>query len=635
MFDAVFDQSPIAMIISAPDGTWLRVNGKLGDLLGYDDLQSHVFGFSDIIHYKDMGALHDHFGQLRNGETTNQTYNVSLICRNGSHVTSPISTVPIYDDNGAVLNFLTTINPTQAQVAASQETIVPKQIDQSQATWLQAIFEHAPMEMVIKDVDGRIVAISGDVASDMGDEPEDFIGGTTADYNPDHIADIYMAADRAVIESGEPLQQVVVENAHGTIRYSLSAKFPIRDDAGSIIGIGSMTSDITDLKQSEEALRATQETLEQLVEDRTQELREKEQNLLEAQKIGHIGSYVFDHVENRLISFSHEYARIHGLSEEEIDIPMNLNVDHLTHAEDWERVEATYNASWKNKESFEVEYRIIHPSGEVRHILEIGELVENTDKATTQLRGIVQDVTERSLLDKAKNEFISTVSHELRTPLTSIKGALGLIRSGVTGKLPKETSSMLDIAYNNSDRLVLLINDLLDIEKIEAGQVDYTLKTLNVADLISDSIQANKGYGDTHNVSFVQTTVDDDLIIAADQERLMHVLSNLMSNAVKFSPEGETVTLSATRKDSTVCIAVADNGMGIPEDFRNVIFEKFTQADSSDSRRIGGTGLGLNIVQAIVNRHGGTVRFDTEINVGTTFYVDLPLLADQTSCPTP
>jgi len=249
--------------------------------------------------------------------------------------------------------------------------------------------------------------------------------------------------------------------------------------------------------------------------------------------------------------------------------------------------------------------------------------------------GIVRDITDRQQADLAKAEFVSTVSHELRTPLTSIKGSLGLIRSGALGALPDKLGSMLDIAYNNSERLVLLINDILDMEKIQAGKMDFNMQAIAVASLLKGAMEANKGYGDTHGVTFQCQCFDDAIKVIGDKDRLMQVLSNLMSNAAKFSPEGERVDLSVARRAGFIRISVKDNGPGIPEEFRESIFEKFSQADSSDTRQKGGTGLGLSITKAIVEKHGGAIGFDTVTGKGATFYVDLPEFAEQSEIVPP
>jgi signal transduction histidine kinase len=225
---------------------------------------------------------------------------------------------------------------------------------------------------------------------------------------------------------------------------------------------------------------------------------------------------------------------------------------------------------------------------------------------------------------QAKSEFLSTVSHELRTPLTSIKGSLGMLQSGAVGEFSDKASSMLDVASRNSDRLVLLINDILDVEKLESGRFVFDMKPVKVSELLKEAIEANKGYGREHGVTFICAEYTDDFSVLGDKGRLMQVLSNLMSNAAKFSPNGDQINLSAETIGGSVRIAVQDNGVGIPEGFHKDVFEKFTQADASDTRQIGGTGLGLNISRSIIEQHGGTISFETEVNVETTFFFTLP-----------
>ncbi len=240
----------------------------------------------------------------------------------------------------------------------------------------------------------------------------------------------------------------------------------------------------------------------------------------------------------------------------------------------------------------------------------------------------VRDITERKLAEIQKDEFVSTVSHELRTPLTSIKGSLGLIQSGTVGNLPDQVRNLLDIAYNNSERLTLLINDILDMEKIEAGKMDFHLQPMNIVSLINKALEANKGYGDAYDVAFVFQEPPEEMVVNGDEDRLMQVMANLMSNAAKFSPKGGQVELSISEEQKSYRIGVTDFGSGIPEDFRDRIFDKFSQVDGSNTRQKGGTGLGLSISQAIVMRHGGIIDFTTESDRGTTFFVDLPKFMD-------
>ncbi len=236
--------------------------------------------------------------------------------------------------------------------------------------------------------------------------------------------------------------------------------------------------------------------------------------------------------------------------------------------------------------------------------------------------GIVRDITERKKAERLKNEFVSTVSHELRTPLTSIRGSLGLVAGGVAGELPLQAKSLVDIAYKNSERLVGLINDLLDVEKIESGKMKFDLTPLRLMNMIDQSVQANQGYAQQHDVRFeVTQRVPETIQVVVDEMRLMQVLSNLLSNAAKFSPKGGVVEIAVARNSGWIRVSVRDHGPGIPLEFRTRIFQKFSQADSSDTRQKGGTGLGLSISKAIVEQMHGKIGFET--GEGAAFWFEL------------
>lgn len=241
---------------------------------------------------------------------------------------------------------------------------------------------------------------------------------------------------------------------------------------------------------------------------------------------------------------------------------------------------------------------------------------------------LAQDITERQRVELMKQEFISTVSHELRTPLTSIRGSLGLVMGGVAGELPSQAQSLLDIANKNSERLLLLINDILDMEKIESGKMVFNLQPQELMPLVQQSLAANQAYAGQFGVRYELKSQAPRAKIRVDSDRLMQVFANLLSNAAKFSPRGDSVDVSVTRNGAAVRVAVADHGAGIPEEFRPRIFQKFSQADSSDTRQKGGTGLGLSITKAITEQMGGAIGFDSKLDAGTTFFVDFPELRE-------
>lgn len=241
--------------------------------------------------------------------------------------------------------------------------------------------------------------------------------------------------------------------------------------------------------------------------------------------------------------------------------------------------------------------------------------------------GLLEDLSEERRVDRMKREFVATVSHELRTPLAAIKGALGLLQGGVMGELPESMRDLVAMASNNSDRLVRLINDILDIEKIEAGEMSFERAPVNLADLLNDARRENEALAASRQVALTVAADSVDGTVHADSHRLRQVLANFISNAVKFSGPGDRVELGVARVDGLLRVWVSDQGPGVPEAFKDRIFEKFSQADASDAREKGGTGLGLSISRAIVEGHGGAIGFDGAPGRGARFYFDLAPIA--------
>ncbi|WP_237758970.1 MHYT domain-containing protein [Legionella birminghamensis] len=272
-------------------------------------------------------------------------------------------------------------------------------------------------------------------------------------------------------------------------------------------------------------------------------------------------------------------------------------------------------------------------NGEVRNVIVDGQAITGTDNSTMGAVIAIHDVTDLKETEKMKREFVSVVSHELRTPLTSIRGSLGLVLGGAVGTFSEKAQKLLDIANKNCERLLLLINDILDMEKIQAGKMDFKLKQTNLANLIQDAILAIKMYGEKFNVSVRLEKMFPDIIVEVDPDRLMQVMANLLSNAIKFSPTGGEVTVSMKQQGNQVRVIVTDSGSGIPLEFQSRIFQQFSQADSSSTRGKGGTGLGLSISKAIIEKMGGQINFSSQPGVGSQFYFDLNNVSVQKPLP--
>ncbi len=246
-------------------------------------------------------------------------------------------------------------------------------------------------------------------------------------------------------------------------------------------------------------------------------------------------------------------------------------------------------------------------------------------KANTELIFVIRDITERKRLEMMQSEFVSIVSHELRTPLTSIIGSLKLIEGGIFGSLPDSLARMIHIALQNGEQLALIINDILDMDKLVAGKMEFNTENLSINHLVSQSIENNHAFAKQCQTKLTAQLLASDCMVLADQQRALQILSNLISNAAKFShPEGE-VKVMIMREPDQVRITVIDQGAGIPEKHQDRLFKKFSQVDGSSTRKKGGTGLGLSICKEMVERMDGKIGFTSVEGQGSQFYFTLPI----------
>jgi PAS domain S-box-containing protein len=257
------------------------------------------------------------------------------------------------------------------------------------------------------------------------------------------------------------------------------------------------------------------------------------------------------------------------------------------------------------------------------------------DESGAQIGGVVifRDVTERRAIERLKSEFVSTVSHELRTPLTSIRGALGLLGSGLLGTIDDKGRRMLEIAVSNTDRLVRLINDILDIERIGSGKSELTRGHVDAYAVMVQALEGVLAMADQAGVRLAIERTSG--VLSGDTDRILQTLTNLLGNAIKFSPCDTTVTMSGAANGSEFTFCVRDQGRGIPEEKLETIFERFSQVDASDSRDKGGSGLGLAICQSIVRAHGGRIWAEKNEPVGSRFQFTIPLAVGPTAVPEP
>ncbi|MHB1701618.1 MAG: PAS domain S-box protein [Acidobacteriaceae bacterium] len=455
------------------------------------------------------------------------------------------------------------------------------------------------------DLDGNLLSINTNAALSLGYEVEELIGVSLADLIPQEFRYGLPKYLGRICDEGEAQGTLHLNHRDGSQRViayrNKLIELPGRD--AYVLGHG---IDITEKMQAEEKLRM---------------LIRQSNSILES-----VGDGIFGiDLEGNATVINPAAAQMLGYEPQEL---LGKSMHHLTHhtradgtpfpVEDcpirksvaaMKTIRVTDDVFWhKDGTSFPVEY-VACPQVDDGH--PVGVVVAFTD------------VTERRQLDRMKDEFISTVSHELRTPLTSLRAALGLVAGGALNSRPDKMGKMLEIAIGNTERLVRLVNDILDLERIGSGKIELHYTMCNAEDLLHRSADLQQTSAAKADIHFIYDI--EPVNVWADPDRILQTITNLISNAIKFSPPGSTIRL-ATRAlpNNEACIEVHDEGRGIPRDKLEMIFERFQQVDASDSRAMGGTGLGLAICRSIVQQHGGRIWAASDPGKGSSFYFSLP-----------
>ena len=359
-------------------------------------------------------------------------------------------------------------------------------------------------------------------------------------------------------------------------------------------------------------------------------LKEQKDTLEFALESGELGLWDINPIAGTL-RLSPVCARFIGFEPETLKDDISLWADRIEPS-DLKRLQEYLEAMRRGEiDRYETEFRIRHRNGQWVWLQTKGKAFErNPQNLITRVVGIHLNITQRKQIEIMKSEFVSTVNHELRTPLTSIYGSLDLLIQSGADQLDKRGRRLVELAHDSCGRLATIVNDILDLEKIAAGKMEYRIETHELTALVDDIVQRNQVIAERVQVCFVTEHACTGVEVDVDENRFCQAVVNLLSNAAKFSPARADVTIRTEfMGDDTVRISVADKGNGIPEAFRKRLFERFAQADSSTTRSTTGTGLGLSITKSIIEAFSGTIGFETEDGVGTTFYFDLPISQHQ------
>lgn len=527
--------------------------------------------------------------------------------------------MPLADSEGHNLGTLCVIDRQPRQLSVQQkgalkllaqqainlfELRLQTRQQQEQAALHKAILSSVGTAVLITDMAGVIRQASPGVLPLLGYEVDALVGQSLGLVLPDEERQLQPDPVRPSFNCGSEqasLHELRARHRKGQRIPVLFSLAPIAMDGSAQMGYLCI---LNDLSYREEALQRLQHIAEQLP--------------------GVVYQFQLYSDGRSCFPYASEGLRdVYGLQPEEVREDAS-SVFARIHPDDLLDVTASIQASAEHLSVWHREYRFLHP---IKGLIWLEGRAMPQPRADDSIlwHGFVTDITQRKHLEQMKNEFVSTVSHELRTPLTSIAGSLGLINGEALGPVPNAMREMLSIAQSNSQRLRQLIDDLLDMDKLLAGKMNFIPQQLDIDSFLAECVTSHQGFARQHDVQLTYTG-GPVAQITADPMRLQQVLSNLLSNALKFSPAGSQVLLSAQELGGQIRILVVDQGPGVPAEFVDRLFEKFSQADASDRRQKGGTGLGLAISKELIERMGGCIGFYPRPGGGSVFWVELPAL---------
>jgi PAS domain S-box-containing protein len=377
---------------------------------------------------------------------------------------------------------------------------------------------------------------------------------------------------------------------------------PVFDEDGQVVLLIPEGRDITELKAAQEKLKESEAMFRRLTEN--------------VKAIFWISS-----LEQRFLYLSPAFSEITGGAVDDVLADSEAFFAAVHHND-----LALAKRLLTDRDGIEVQFRIVRDHDQVRWISAKTFSISDDQGQVVQLCGVADDISDRKEAEKRVSEFYSTVSHELRSPLTSIRGSLGLIEGGLVGEVSEEASTFVTIARIESDRLIRLINSILDLRKIEAGKMELKYQKTKISALLQSTVSSLAGMAHESQVTLVTDPSCDDEI-QLDRDRIIQVLTNLVSNSIKFSNKHSTVVVKAERQTECIYFSVIDEGAGIAARDLSKLFGKFQQLDSTDSRSQGGTGLGLAISKALVEQHGGEIGVESEPGKGSKFWFTIPIKA--------
>ncbi|NJR26010.1 MAG: PAS domain S-box protein [Richelia sp. CSU_2_1] len=598
---------------------WSREHEELFGLAP-GSFQGTYEGFAACVHPEDLTKLNQAINQTR---TDRQDFDreYRVVWPDGSIHWIEGKGKFFYSETGEVVRMVgTVIEITDRKAKEVQlrllESAITTTNDAILITKAEPIDEPGPRILYVNPAFTRMTGYTA--AEVLGKTPRILQGEKTDRASLDRI--------RIALKNWQPLR-IDLQNYRkdGSQFWVELSIVPICDEAGCFTHWVAVQRDISDRKLAEATLQQLNEELEMRVLQRTKELELSQSELRQSEALfrslsecSPLGIFKVD-ADGQCIYTNPRCQAICGFTAAEA---LGDGWMRFVHPEDLNHFLSLWSDSAAHNGEFNCEFRHIYRDGTIRYCRVKTAPIFSAQGTLIGHVGTVADITESRAIEKMKNEFISIVSHELRTPLASIRGSLGLLAAGVLKNNPETAKQMLEIASSDTERLVRLVNDILDLERLDSSKVTLVKQHCDAGTLMRQSAETVRSIAAEHKINV--SVLPADVQIWADPDRIVQMLVNLLSNAVKFSPSASTVTVKVEDLGDRVLFEVKDRGRGIPADKLETIFGRFQQVDASDSRQKGGTGLGLAICRGIVQQHGGRIWAESTVGEGSSFYFTLP-----------
>jgi len=607
---AIVDSSTeVALISTDLEGTIQLFNTGAERMLGYSA--------EELVGKHSPALFHDQTETTAHGRQLSQTYQCTVegfevfvykvrqgqsetrqwtyVCKNGTRKQVRLSVSAMRDKHNTICGFLgVAIDITQLE-QLNHALLMSEQRYRSMLDNLPGVVYRCR-----NDEHWTMLFISDEVFALTGYRAHQLIRSKEMSFaqlnHPDDAQHTNAVVQQALLNQQRFNVEYRLRHKDGSIRWVQELGQGVYDDNGELLYIDGFIWDVSLQHEAQLALTASEQKLSSLY------------------KMAPLAIVLNRVTDGAFIEANPEFYRMLGYQNYSDSIEAMAHPGHTAMADD------QISQLRQSGRYGPLEQELRHQDGHLVPVSVTGVLIKNHE-GEQQIWSIIQDITERRRIEQMKNQFVSMVSHELRTPLTSISGSLALLSGGVLGAVPTTMLSMLEIAKDNSARLSQLINDLLDIDKLVAGKMHFELRLCLISDLLKKAVQVNQPYATKYGVE-LQLDEQQDALVMVDAMRFQQIMANLLSNAAKFSPAGSVVTVRSLVKDTLVRVEVADQGPGIPLEFKAHIFKKFSQADGADSRQSEGTGLGLAIVKELTEHMAGHVGYYNLSPAGSCFYLE-------------